>query len=73
MLHLSKQKDKSLDQLEDRLRALMAKLYTPGQVTRRNKEVECQLCKNMADPDSQKPLDGMIRFMASVLGTAAGS
>jgi glutathionylspermidine synthase len=66
-------KDKFLDQLEDHLRILMAKLYTPEQITRRNKEIECQLSENMADPDRQKQLDGMIRFMVSAIGTAAGS
>jgi hypothetical protein len=66
-------KDKFLDQLEDHLRTLMAKLYTPEQITRRNKEIECQLSENMADPERQKRLDGMIRFMASAVGPAAGS
>jgi flagellar biosynthesis/type III secretory pathway protein FliH len=66
-------KDKFLNQLEDHLRTLMAKLYTPDEITRRNKEIECQLSENIADPDRQKRLDGMIRFMASAIGTAAGS
>jgi glutathionylspermidine synthase len=65
-------KDRFLDQLEDHLRASMTKLYAPEQITRRNKEVESQLSQNMADPDRQKGLDGMMRFMASVVGTAAG-
>jgi len=29
----------------------MTKLYAPEQITRRNKEVECQLFPNMADPE----------------------
>lgn len=66
-------KDKFLDELEDYLRTLMVKLYTPEQITRRNKEIECQLSENMADPERQKQLDGMIRFTASAIGTAAGS
>ena len=36
----------------------MTKLYPPGQITRRNKEVECQLSQNMADPDRPKRMDG---------------
>jgi len=66
-------KENFLDQLDDHLRALIAKLYTPEQITRRNKEVECQLSQNMADPNGQKRLDGMIKFMASAIGTKAGS
>jgi glutathionylspermidine synthase len=65
-------KDRFLDQLEDHLRVSMTKLYAPEQITRRNKEVECQLSQNMADPDRQKGLDGLMRFMASAVGTAAG-
>ncbi|KAL1966245.1 hypothetical protein VTN77DRAFT_4598 [Rasamsonia byssochlamydoides] len=63
-------KDRFLDQLEDYLRASMTKLYAPEQMMRRNKEVECQLSQNMADPDRQKRLDGMMRFIASAVGTA---
>ena len=55
-----------LDQLEDHLRANITKLYIPEQITRRNKEVECQLSQNMADPDRQKGLDGLNRFIALV-------
>jgi len=65
-------KDQSLDQLEDHLRASMTKLYTPEQIMRRDKEVECQLSQNMADPDRKKGLDGLMKFMASAVGTATG-
>lgn len=71
MLSSSKQ-DRFLDQLEDHLRASIIKLYAPAQITRRSKEVECQLSQNMADSDRQKGLDGLMRFMASAVGTAAG-
>lgn len=71
MLLSSKQKIGFLGQLEDHLRASVTKLYALEQITRRNKEIECQLSQNMADPDGQKRLDGMIRFMASAIGTAA--
>jgi hypothetical protein len=57
--------------LEDHLKASMTKLYTPEQITRRNKAVECQLSQNMADPKRQKELEGYIRFMASAIGTPA--
>jgi len=50
----------------------MTKLYAPERITKRNKEVECQLSQNMADPDRQKGLDGLVRFMASAVGTAVG-
>jgi hypothetical protein len=63
-------KDRFLDQLEDHLRASLTKLYAPEQIIRRNKEVECQLSKNIADPGRQKELDGMTRFMDSAIGTA---
>jgi hypothetical protein len=66
-------KDRFLDQLEDHIRASMTNLYAPEQITRRNKEIECQLSQNMADPDRQKALDGLTRFMASAVGTAAGT
>jgi glutathionylspermidine synthase len=65
-------KDRFLDQLEEHLRASMTKLYALEQITRRNKEVECQLSQNMADPDRQKGLDGLMRFMASAVGTVTG-
>jgi len=61
-------KDRSLDQLEDHLRASMTKLYAPEQITRRKKEVESQFFQNMADPDRQKGLNGLMRFMASAVG-----
>jgi hypothetical protein len=64
-------KDRFLDQLEDHLKASMTKLYALEQITRRNKEIECQLSQNMADPNGQKKLDGIIRFMTSAIGTAA--
>jgi glutathionylspermidine synthase len=64
-------KDRFLDQLEDHLREAVIKLYALEQITRRNKEIECQLSQNMADPEGQKSLEGMIRFMASAIGTAA--
>ncbi|PMD15108.1 hypothetical protein NA56DRAFT_664241 [Hyaloscypha hepaticicola] len=64
-------KDRFLDQLEDHLRVSVNKLYALERITRRNKEIECQFSQNMADPDGQKRLDGMIRFMASAIGTAA--
>lgn len=50
----------------------MTKLYGLEQITRRNKEVECQLSQNMADPDRQKRLDGLMRFVASAVDIAAG-
>ena len=65
-------KDRFLDQLEDHVRASMTKLYAPEQISRRNKEVECQLSQNMADPDRQKRLNGLMRFMASAVGTVTG-
>jgi hypothetical protein len=43
----------------------MARLYTPEQITRRNKEIECQLSRNMADPDRLKNLEGLMKFTAS--------
>jgi hypothetical protein len=52
-----------LDQLEDHLKTSIIKLYTPEQITRRNKVVECQLSQNMADLNRQKGLEGFIRFM----------
>ena len=64
-------KNRFLDQLEDRLKASMTKLYTPEQITRRNKVVECQLSQSMADPKKQKEFEGFIRFMASAIGTPA--
>lgn len=67
-----KARDKFLNQLEDHLRASMSKLYAPEQIMRRDKEVECQLSQNMADPERQKSLDGLIKFMASAVGTATG-
>jgi hypothetical protein len=66
-------KDRFLDQLEDHIKASVIKLYALEQVIRRNKEIECQLSQNMANPDGQKSLEGMIRFMASAIGTAAFS
>jgi len=65
-------KDRFLDLLEDHVSASMTKLYALEQIKRRNKEVECQLSQNMADPDRQKGLDGLTRFMASAIGTATG-
>ena len=65
-------KGRFLDQLEDHIRASMAKLYAPEQITRRNKEIECQLSQNMADPNRQKALDGFVSFMVSAIGTATG-
>jgi len=65
-------KERFSDQLEDHLRAYMTKLYAPKQITRRNKEVECQLSQNITDPDTQKGLDGLARFRASATGTATG-
>ncbi|KAL2011972.1 hypothetical protein VTN00DRAFT_4690 [Thermoascus crustaceus] len=62
--------DRFLDQFEDYLGESMTKLYTPEQIMRRNKEVESQVSRNMADPDGQKRLDDMMRFMASAVGTA---
>lgn len=50
----------------------MTKLYTPEQIMRRDKEVECRLSQNMADPDRQKELDCLIKSMASAIGTATG-
>lgn len=67
-----KANDEFLNQLEGHLRTLMAELYTPEQITRRNKEIECQLSKNMADPDRHRRLDGMIRFMGSAIGAEYG-
>jgi hypothetical protein len=64
-------KDRFLDQLEDHLRESVTKLYALEQITRRNKEIEYQLSQNMANPDGGKSLEGMIRFMASAIGTAA--
>ena len=64
-------KNRLLDQLKDHLKASMTKLYTPEQITRRNKVIECQLSQNMADPKQE--LEGFIRFMASVRGTPADS
>jgi hypothetical protein len=63
-------KNRFLDQVEDHLKASMTKLYTPEQIMRRNKEVECQLSQNMAYPNKQKELEGLMRFTASVMGTA---
>jgi hypothetical protein len=60
-----------LDQLEDHLKTSIIKLYTPEQITRRNKVVECQLSQNMADLNRQKVLEGFIRFMASAMHTPA--
>lgn len=70
---LKQAKERFLDQLADHLRSSMAKLYTPEQITRRNKEVECQLSQNMTNPDRQEALDGFVRFMASAIGIATGS
>lgn len=64
-------KSRFLDQLEDHLKASMNEMYTPEQITRRNKVVECQLSQNMADPDRQKELEGLLRFMASAVDTPA--
>lgn len=58
-------RDRFLDQFEDYLGASMTKLYAPEQMVRRNKEVERQLSQNMADPDNQKRLDGLMRFLVS--------
>jgi hypothetical protein len=60
-----------LERLEDHLKASMTELYTPEQITRRNKVVDCQLSQNMADPKRQKELEGLIRFTASARGTPA--
>lgn len=65
-------KDGFFDQLEDHLRASTTKLYAPGQITRRNKEVECQLSQNVADPERQKGFDDLMRYMASAIGIATG-
>lgn len=35
--------------------------------------IECQLSQSIADPNGQQALDGMLRFMASAFGNAAGS
>jgi glutathionylspermidine synthase len=58
-------KDRFLDQLEDHLKVSMAKLYTPEQIMRREREIGCQLSQNMADPERQKSLEGMMKFMVS--------
>lgn len=42
---------------EDHLRASMTRLYAPEQMTRRRKEIECQLPQNMADPNRQIGLE----------------
>ena len=65
-------KDRFLDQLDDHLKASMAKLYDPDQTARRNKEVERQLPQNMADPDKKKSLNDFLRFVASAIGTPKG-
>jgi hypothetical protein len=66
-------KNRFLDQLEDHIKASMTKLYTPEQITRRNKVVECQLSQNVADPNRQKELEGFMRFIASAIGTPGKS
>jgi glutathionylspermidine synthase len=65
-------KDRFLDQLEDHFRSCITKMYVPEQIIRRSKEIDCQLSQNMADPDRQKELEGLIEFMASALGIATG-
>jgi hypothetical protein len=61
-------KDRFLDQLGGHLKASITKLYAPEQITRRDKEVECQLAQSMADPNRQTEMDGLAKFMASALG-----
>lgn len=65
-------KDRFLEQLENHLRAAMTKLYTPDQIARRNKQIEWQLSQNMTDPDRQKMADGLLKFVASAIGTPKG-
>ena len=65
-------KDNFVDWLEDYLKASMIKLYAPEQIIKRNMEVECQLSQNVAHLDRQKGLDGLRKFIASVIGTVTG-
>jgi hypothetical protein len=43
----------------------MTKLYSPEQILKREKEVDCQLSQNMADPKRQKSYEGMMKLMAA--------
>ena len=58
-------KDKFLEQLDGHLKVSMTKLYSPEQILKREKEVDCQLSQNMADPKRQKSYEGMMKFMAA--------
>ena len=60
-------KDKFLDQLDDHLAASVIKLYTPGQIARRNKRVDSQFSKNKGT--SNKRTDAILRFIASASGS----
>jgi hypothetical protein len=57
-------KNRFLDQLEGHIRASVARLHTPEQITRRNNKVDSQLAKNARDPDGQRKLIDLIRFVA---------
>ncbi len=64
-------KDNFLNQLDNEIISIMTEMYTPAQIMRRNKEVGCQLSKNMADPEGRKQLEVMMRRMGLASATAA--
>ena len=64
-------KDKFLNQLENSIRSIITEMYTPAQIMRRNKEVGCQLSKNMVDPEGRKQLEIMMRQIGLASGMTA--
>lgn len=58
-------KERFLDMLGNHLKVSLDKLYSPDRIARRNKEIERQLSKNMADPERQKSLADFNKFVAS--------
>ncbi|RDL37479.1 uncharacterized protein BP5553_04912 [Venustampulla echinocandica] len=63
-------KNTFVDQFEGHPRACVIELYAPQHIRRRNKEIESQLSQNRDDPERQKDLDGMMRFIESAMSTA---
>ena len=66
-------KDRFLNRLDDYLRMSMTKMYTPDQIARRGKEIDCQLSQNLSDPDRQKELEGLTQFTMSAALASSGS
>lgn len=66
-------KDGFLNRLEAYIKTSMTKLYTTDQNERRRKEVKLRLSQNLGRPEGRSALDGMVKFMASMLSGGAAS